>query len=150
MTYATALELSRLCLTTASPPAKCAAVKFELSGALHYCLGADIDWRGPCAVFIHETGFGTSHAAIEHNNLFGISHERVNGIWQPNAYSHTEECLDAFKRLLKSPRYEDAWARRNEPGPFLRKLHKRGYNSDNAWLNGVLCALGMIKDINLI
>lgn len=84
------------------------------------------------AVSAWETGWGTSRAAMTHNNLSGISTNDV-----PRAYANIGEWFNAMSVLLMQPRYAVAM-QKTDPSDFVRELGKAGYNSTGTWLAGVL------------
>jgi len=150
MTYAHAYELARLMYDPKAPAHVLAYWRFHVSGALTFLMGADINWKGPCSIFIQETAFGTSPAVLKGNNLFGISHaDPETGKWEPNHYPCVIRCCEAFLRLLHAPNYRDAWDNRQLPPVFLEKLHnaKPSYNANPTWLSGCLAANELIRTI---
>ena len=75
-----------------------------------------------------ESGRGTSKLATQNNNFFGYG---ASGPGMGNAFSSPQESVDAYFRLLQTPRYTNAWRVRNNPNLMLRELINAGYNTAN-------------------
>jgi flagellum-specific peptidoglycan hydrolase FlgJ len=85
------------------------------------------------AVAVHETGWGTSHACMVHNNLFGISHSE-GGTMVPNAYDTVQACLTDMKRVLSLSRYSSLPALAGSPELYAQALAQAGYGPSGSWV----------------
>ncbi|MEN6537604.1 MAG: glucosaminidase domain-containing protein [Bryobacteraceae bacterium] len=107
----------------------------------------DCPWQWQIAVAIHESAWGESHLAREHNNVFGI-----RGDGGADGYQHFQSLVSGFKDFCRrwssrpeyaearaiyradgriSPAFVMAWARRYCPdsdnGGDVAKVWKRGH-----------------------
>jgi len=108
-----------------------------IAGIWHHLLALGYNPVGPLAIMCWETGFGLSHAAREHDALFGISYEDKKHVWWPYVYDSVPHSLEHFHTLMQKELYRLAWAAKQDPLRFLQRLHDAGYNSNETWIAGV-------------
>jgi hypothetical protein len=108
----------------------------QLFQSMGYC------WRALAAISVHETGYGTSHVAYEHDNLWGVSYKGPAGPMVPYTYESIAHSAEHLIAVLNLDRYAQARAAKSDGRVFLVALHDAGYNSSQQWLDGVLAAYG--------
>ena len=138
-------------LTTSDKTAIAFSRSFQMSGLASLFKSMGYDWRGVAAISLHETGYGTSHAAMLHDNMFGVSYRGASGIWQPLRYDSLAHCASGFiqtmhntKNSKGAQRYAGALAVRSTGETFIGALNFAGYNSTESWRRGVLSAYGRL------
>jgi hypothetical protein len=116
---------------TASGVSEC----FKTAGLASLFDGMGYDWKAIAAICLHETGYGTSTACYNDDNLFGISDDDV-------VYSYTSmaACVEHFLRVVQHSRYDSADEVKSDGPAFLAALNADGYNSTTEWKDGVLAA----------
>ena len=102
-------------------------------------------WRAVAAISLHETGYGTSHAAYQHDNLWGVSYDSGAGVYVPYAYESMAHAAEHLLRVLGHPRYAEARAVRSDGVAWILALNRAGYNSSKEWRDGVTSAFAQLS-----
>lgn len=118
---------------------------FRVSGLTQVFQDRGYCWRAVAAIMLHESGYGTSHAALQHDNLWGVSFQGPSGVWVPYVYDSMAHSVEHWLDVLSAARYRQARAVKDDGPAFLIALNKAGYNSTAAWLKGVLAAYGALS-----
>ena len=114
----------------------------QLFQCMGYC------WRAVAAISLHETGYGTSHAAYQHDNLWGVSFDSEPGpgvSMAPYAYASMAHAAEHFLSVLNHSRYDGARAVKADGLVFLLALNRAGYNSSKEWRDGVTSAFAQLS-----
>ena len=115
---------------------------FSSAGADVFLRDVDLPVLPLMALSAWETGWGLSHAALEHNNLWGISTDGV-----PRPYAGLTDSFDAMKGVMYLPRYAAALRVKYQPEAFIRALRAGGYNSDQSWEDGIIRLISEIRPL---
>lgn len=105
-------------------------------------------WRAVAAICLHETGYGTSHAIWEHDNLFGVSYDALPGpgvAMAPFSYVSMAHAAEHFLKVMALPRYAEARSVKDDGLVFLLALNRAGYNSSKEWRDGVTKAFAELS-----
>jgi len=108
---------------------------FKTAGLASLFDGMGYDWKAIAAICLHETGYGTSVACYNDDNLFGISENDV-----VYSYASMAACVEHFLRVMEHDRYNSAQSVKGDGQAFLAALNADGYNSTTEWKDGVLAA----------
>lgn len=105
-------------------------------------------WRAVAAISLHETGYGTSHAAWSHDNLWGVSYDALPGpgvAMVPYAYLSMAHAAEHFLKVMSLSRYAEARAVKDDGQLFIMALNRAGYNSSKEWRDGVTAAFAQLS-----
>lgn len=111
----------------------------QLFQSMGYC------WRAVAAISLHETGYGTSHAAYAHDNLWGVSFDSGAGVYVPYAYLSMAHAAEHFLKVMSAGRYAAARAVKSDGLAFILALNRAGYNSSKEWRDGVTSAFAQLS-----
>jgi hypothetical protein len=125
--------------------ARALANTFRAAGLSQVFQSRGYCWRALAAISLHETGYGTSHAAYAHDNLWGVSYDSGAGVYVPYAYESMGHAAEHLLSVLNHSRYNEARSVKADGLVFLLALNRAGYNSSVEWREGVKAAFAKLE-----